>query len=239
MMKHLPFLLLFTFCLFSFCEVAAQRSSRYIPANERFSTGVVFGYNNTQIDGDYHIGFDKYGLTGGIRGIARFTPQLDLNIEMLYSKKGSKILQNNGAIQVNPKKSRIIDLTYIDAPIYFKWLLNDRPSIWHVEIGGIYSRLIKTSIAEEIKDAEREFVYESIINDFKQDDISVLVGFGYSWQKGFAVNLRYVYGVKKIYENENYQAQIWGSIIQRDVDFLRNYYYSLNFSYTIFQRSFK
>lgn len=227
--------------LFSFiCFTAfSQRSRKYIPDNERFSAGVVFGYNNAQLDGDYQIGFDKFGLTAGIRGIARFTPRLDLNIEMLYSKKGSKIFPNTGAFQVNPKKSRIIDLTYVDAPIYFKFLLEDKPSAWHMELGGVYSRLTNTEITEQVNNPDREFVYETIVNDFKKDDIAILAGFGHTWQKGWAIHLRYAFGLTKFYDNEDFEPQNIGSVIQKDVQFLRNYYYSLNVSYTIFQREIK
>lgn len=239
MEKRILQIIIGSFLMLSFFPIFGQRSSKFIPDNERFSAGIVVGYNNAQLDGDYQIGFDKFGLTAGIRGIARFTPRLDLNIEMLYSKKGSKILPNDGLVQVNPRKSRIIDLTYVDAPIFFKWTLKDQPSIWHIELGGVYSRLVKTEITEQIKDANREFVYESVAADFNKDDIAILAGFGYTWKKGFAVNLRYVFGVKKLYVNENFEEPIWGSVVQRDVSFLRNYYYSLNFSYTIFQRDLK
>lgn len=226
-------------CLLCFCSTNAQRSSRYIPDNERFSAGVIIGYNSSQLDGDYQIGFDKTGIVGGIRGIARFTPRLDLNIEMLYNKKGSKIFPNNGLNLVNPKKSRVIDLTYVDAPIFFKWLLENKPSIWHVELGGVYSRLIKTKITEQIRNPDREFVYESVAADFDKDDFLLHTGFGYTWKKGFAINFRYVFGLKKFYINEAFEEQPVGSLIGKNVQFLRNYHYSLTFSYTIFNREYK
>lgn len=240
MKRYLPILLLLTVCFYLQTAAHAQRKySKYIPDSERFSAGLVFGYNNAQIDGDYQTGFDKIGITGGLRGIARFTPRLDFNIEMLYSKKGSKILPARAIVQANPKKDRIIDLTYIDAPIYFKWLLKNQASIWHVELGGVYSRLINTEITEEIRDPQREFVYEDAVIDFKKDDLSVLLGFGYTWSNGIALNLKYAFGINKFYENDDFAETINGGIAVRDVQFLRNYYYSLNVSYTIFKRALK
>lgn len=231
--------LLLALGLLSYLTAFGQRGSKFIPDNERFSAGIVVGYNNAQIDGDFQVGFDKVGLTAGIRGIARFTPRLDLNIEMLYSKKGSKIFPFNTFSQVNPKKSRIIDLTYVDAPIYFKWLLKNEPSTWHIEIGGVYSRLTKTKITEQIRNSSREFAYEPIAADFDKDDISLLTGFGHTWQNGIGINLRYVFGVKKFYVNEDFMEQVPGSLVGKEVSFLRNYYYSLNISYTIFKRKLK
>lgn len=232
------FIVLFCFGLVT--QIQAQRKpSKYIPDSERFSAGVILGFNSSQIDGDYQTGFDKIGITGGLRGIARFTPRLDFNIEMLYSKKGSKILPARAQLTVNPKRDRIIDLTYIDAPIFFKWLLKNETSIWHIELGGIYSRLINSKITEEIKDANREFVYEEAVADFDRDDISVLAGFGHTWQNGFALNLRYAISVNKFYENPDFQETIPGGIVVTDIKFLRNYHYSLSISYTIFKRAIK
>lgn len=232
--------LVFIFCFCLVTQVDAQgKPSKYIPDSERFSAGLILGYNSAQIDGDYQIGFDKFGITGGLRGIARITPRLDFNIEMLYSKKGSKIFPPRAQILVNPKKDRIIDLTYVDAPIFFKWLLKKEASIWHIELGGIYSRLIDSEITEEIRDASREFVYQDAVADFDKDDISVLAGFGYTWQKGFALNLRYSISVNKFYKNPDFQSFNPGGVVVKDVQFLRNYHYSLSISYTIFKRAIK
>ena len=236
----LPNALIFSLIFCLQIEANAQaKYSKYIPDSERFSAGLILGYNSSQIDGDYQTGFDKIGITGGLRGIARFTPRLDFNIEMLYSKKGSKILPARAQLTVNPKRDRIIDLTYIDAPIFFKWLLKNEASVWHIELGGIYSRLINSKITEEIKDANREFVYQDAVADFDRDDISVLAGFGYTWQEGVSINLRYAISVNKFYQNPDFQDTIPGGITVKDVQFLRNYHYSLSLSYTIFKRELK
>ena len=158
---------------------------------------------------------------------------------MLYSKKGSKIFSTFGQLQVNPKKDRIIDLTYIDAPIFFKWLLNNRTTTWHIEAGGIYSRLISSEITENVTNPSREFVYEEAVTDFNKDDISFLMGFGHTWQNGISLNFRYAFSVNKFYENPNFRTASSGSLATQDVEFLRNYYYSLNISYTIFKRTVK
>ena len=240
MKRYIYSCLVLFFCFCFGTEAHAQgKPSKYIPDSERFSAGLILGYNSAQIDGDYQIGFDKFGITGGLRGIARITPRLDFNIEMLYSKKGSKILPTGAQILVNPKKDRIIDLSYVDAPIFFKWLLKNEANIWHIELGGIYSRLINSEITEVIKDASREFVYQDAVADFDKDDISVLAGFGHSWQNGISLNLRYVFSVKKFYQNPDFKAFNSGGIVAKDVQFLRNYYYSLSISYTIFKRELK
>lgn len=235
-----PIYLLFSliFCLPIGANAQAKYDT-YIPDSERFSAGLILGYNNSQIDGDYQSGFDKIGITGGLRGIARITPRLDFNIEMLYSKKGSKIFPVMAAVQANPKKDKIIDLTYVDAPIFFKWLLKKETNSWHIELGGIYSRLVNSKITEEVKDASREFVYQDAVADFDRDDISVLTGFGHTWQNGISLNLRYVFSINKFYQNPTFGEATNGVVINQDVNFLRNYHYSLSISYTIFKRAIK
>ena len=158
---------------------------------------------------------------------------------MLYSEKGSKIFPADAARQIVPDKNRIIGLTYIDAPIFLKWYLKNQANVWHLELGGIYGRLISTDITESITNVRRDFSYEGIVQDFEKDEISALFGIGYSWAGGMAVNLRYVVGVSKFYKDEDFEFLPIGSTTPQGVEFLRNYYYSLSLSYTIFKRSLK
>ncbi len=240
MKKILPTLSLIALCLFCTQSVFAQEKySKNIADSERFSAGVLLGFNNAQMDGDFQAGFDKIGLMGGIRGIARITSRLDFNIEMLYSQKGSKIYSEGFQFASNPMKNRIIDLTYVDAPMYFKWLLKDLASTWHIEAGGVYSRLIRTKVTERINNPQVDFSYEEITADFGKDDLSILLGFGHTWKNGFAINGRYIFSVKKFYKNKEFVAIDNVPLAAQDVEFLRNYHYGLSLSYTIFQRELK
>ncbi len=240
MKKYLYTTIVFTLVLCLQLDGYTQgKYSKNIPDSERFSAGILFGFNNAQIDGDAQKGFDKFGITGGLRGIARINSRLDFNIEMLYSKKGSKIFSAGGQAQAIPVKDRIIDLTYIDAPISFKWLLKNKVNTWHIELGGIYSRLIDTEITEDIKDASREFVYQDAVADFEKDDIAILTGFGYTLQNGISFNLRYAVSVNKFYQNSDFEEDTSGSLATQNVASLRNYYYNLSISYTIFKRAIK
>lgn len=238
MKKYLTLLLIFSLQLGSYAQ-NQRKYNKYIPDSERFSAGILLGFNNAQIDGDLQTGFDKLGITAGLRGIARITSRLDLNIEMLYSKKGSKIFSPGWQLIANPKKDRSINLTYIDAPISFKWLLKDKVNVWHVELGGIYSRLINSKITENVKDENREFAYTNAEPDFDKDDIGFLAGFGYTLQNGFALNFRYGISLNKFYVNPDFGEVSPNSLADQDVEFLRNYYYSLSISYTIFKRTIK
>ena len=235
MKKHSTISLSLFFILFFLNPTDAQTKRKtYIKDGERFSVGFVLGLNSSQIDGDFFQGFDKKGLTGGIRGIVRLRPRLDFNMELLYSKKGSKIHHNRVKTAVPLNKDRIIDLTYIDVPFTFKYLLKEQLSSWYIEGGAIYGRLVDTKITEKVNDSTREFAYENIVKDFDKDDIYGMAGLGYYWKKGFALGFRYTISGKKFYKNSNYLTPTLGALVQEEVEFLRNYYFSIILSYTIF-----
>ncbi|MEM6320298.1 MAG: porin family protein [Bacteroidota bacterium] len=240
-MKRLsPVLLLLFFLLQFTTEITAQKKRRdYISDRERFSAGVLIGYNSSQIDGDYFAGFDKFGITGGIRGIVRLTPRIDFNVEMLYSEKGSKIEQGRILTGTNQEKSRILDLKYMDAPFSFRYLLNDKPNSWHLELGAIYSRLINSEVTERETDRPNQFFYRDILEDFRKDDISTLLGLGHTWQMGLSVNFRYIFSISKFYKDDDFMESAPNVPRTEAVPFLRNYYYSLGLSYTIFKRKIK
>jgi len=228
-------MLLSTFFIFIYftTNLFAQRK-KYIPNNERFNAGLVVGYNASQIDGDYYKGFNKYGLTAGIRGITRLTPNFDFNIEILYSKKGSKIFHNRYSTPGRSMERRFIDLTYIDVPVFFKLMSPRKGSSFHIEFGAIYSRLFNAEIQENVDDNPSEFVFETIQNDFKNSEISFLGGIGFTWQNGLSINYRYSFSFINFYRGDNFGAESYDPIIDQPVTFLRNYYYTLSLSYSLF-----
>ncbi len=215
-------------------NVDAQKRKQYIKNNERFNAGLILGFNASQIDGDYYKGFNKFGLTGGIRGITRLTSNFDFNIEILYSKKGSKIFHNRYSTPGRSMEQRFIDLTYIDVPVFFKYMSPSKESSFHIEFGAVYSRLFTANIQENVENNPSEFVFEAILDDFRNNEISVLGGIGYTWQNGFSINYRYNFSLRNFYRGDDFGSPSYDLIIDQPVTFLRNYYYSLSLSYTLF-----
>jgi len=213
---------------------AQKRKKRYIPNNERFNAGLIIGMNASQVDGDYYKGFNKYGLTAGIRGITRLKPNFDFNVEILYSKKGSKIFHNRYATPGRAGERRFIDLTYVDVPFFFKLMSPTKESSFHIEFGAIYSRLFNSKIQENVANNPSEFVYAEIIDDFDDSEISVLGGIGFTWQNGLSINYRYVFSAKNFYRGDAFGSESYDLIIDEPVTFLRNYYYSVTLSYSLF-----
>lgn len=234
MKNNYYFILVSLLILLTSTSIFAQRNKkRYVANAERFNAGLVIGFNNSQLDGDRFAGYDKIGLTGGIKGIVRLLPRLDFNMELLYSKKGSNIFPDI-IKRVNPSKDRVIDLTYMDVPLSFKWLLDDGGSAWHVEGGIVYSRMINNKIIELIEDRERQFSYQGIVDQFKKDDLATLVGGGYTWRNGLSVHGRFVFGLTQFYTNENIVEPAAFLPVVQPIEFLRNYFVSFQVAYAIF-----
>ena len=237
MYDNLKVRLLGTFFILIFftTSIFAQSSrKKYVPNNERFNAGLVFGYNASQIDGDYYKGFNKYGLTAGIRGITRLTSNFDFNIEILYSKKGSKIFHNRYSTPGRSREQRFIDLTYVDVPVFFKLMSPVKASSFHIEFGGIYSRLFNAEIQENVENNPSEFVFEAIQDDFRNSEISFLGGIGFTWQNGLSINYRYSFSFINFYRGDAFGSPSYDLIIDQPVTFLRNYYYTLSLSYSLF-----
>ena len=229
-MKSLKHLYLIVFLLaWSFLLIGQKR---YVADSERFNAGVIIGFNTSQLDGDFFTGYNKNGLTGGLKGIVKLTPRLDFNMEFLYSKKGSTIFAGNFN-GTTPLKDRTIDLTYIDVPFLFKWMLENDASSWHIEGGLIYSRLINSEVEEVLNDPERQFSYQTIIEDFGSNDVSWVGGLGYTHKSGVSIHGRFVYGLTKFYEKNELETNP-AAVIPGSVDFLRNYYLSFQIAYAIF-----
>ncbi len=225
-------------CILLLCFVWGTQligQKRYIPDSERFNAGVIIGLNTSQIDGDYFTGYDKNGLTGGLKGIVRLTPRLDFNMEFLYSKKGSSIFAGNFRGN-QPLKDQTIDLTYVDVPFLLKWMLENKESSWHAEGGLVYSRLVNSGVEEVINDPDRQFSYQSILSEFEKDDLSWIAGLGYTHKSGVSIHGRFGFGISKFYKNTRFELNNPSSSLPAidPVEFLRNYYLSFQVAYAVF-----
>ena len=90
---------------------------------QRFKGSAVFGLNFSQIDGDQLAGFSKLGWTGGFKLAYPLRKNSDLNIEMLYSQRGS-----TEGFGFGGGSGTFTDLKYIELPVYVNimdWFLEE------------------------------------------------------------------------------------------------------------------
>jgi len=151
-----------------------------------FYGGLKAGINFSQIDGDDALGYDKIGLQSGITGGFSLGGIKELQIEFLYSLRGSRSTKNDTA---NVK----INLHYIEIPVIFclkDWLIEEENDSYHRLIfqGGLSTGFLINSTSTRAE------------HDFKKLDISWLLGVQYQVTKNIGIYGRYTSSFTPIYK---------------------------------------
>jgi len=169
---------------------------------QRFATAAVAGFNASQVDGDMLAGFDKVGFTGGIKAVVDFESAFDLNVEFLYSKRGSR------PDIFNPEYDPDINfnLSYIELPVYMSlgdwWQEEGEYYKVSVQAGLSYGRLINASV-EDYFHLEEES-YELLVPYFSDNDLSWIVGATYKMSSHWAITGRYTRGIIPLLDPEKH-----------------------------------
>jgi hypothetical protein len=154
-----------------------------------FGLHAVVGFNASQIRGDELAGFDKVGLTAGLRSTVELKGNAALSVEMLYSERGSRpnIFSDLGDPDIN------VTLRYLDLPVYFTygdW--KDPEHGYHkayAAAGLSYGRLIQYSTFDHFNPEDASL--DVLSQYFNKNDFSWLLGFGLRLSPHFAISARY------------------------------------------------
>ena len=219
--------------IISYSSSFGQRSRTNKLPNKRFDFSLVSGINLSQIDGDYFTGFDQVGLNTGIQVDAILGLRMQLSVGMLFSQKGAKI-PHGVIVLVASRNDRNIRLNYIEVPILFRSMLNDKSTGSFLELGGSIARLSSMRIQENNPNFIKGTVYNDITSEFRMTDFNIVVGVGFKVGTRFSTGLRYNYGVNAFYRNPNFELPFAFSGKTKEVEFLRNYNLNLFISYKIF-----
>lgn len=111
----------------------------------RFTATLAAGVAFTQIDGDEAAGFNKVSFNGGVRGGVRFGDAWELCTEILFSQKGSYIIDFD----------KTYHLDYVEVPLMFYYkdweaLSPNNRKYRRVMVGAglYYARLLNTRIRQ-------------------------------------------------------------------------------------------
>jgi hypothetical protein len=160
---------------------------------QRFSAAIVGGLNASQIDGDDLAGFDKVGLSGGVKAIMLFDSPVSLNMEFLYNERGSR------PDIFNPDYDPDVEVTlkYAELPVYITygdWWQEESEYYKVSALAGIsYGRLIKASTIDNYHSGEES--YDLLVPYFNQNDISWILGFNYRTSAHWGITARYTRGI--------------------------------------------
>lgn len=161
----------------------------------RFHAGLIAGLNAAQIDGDQLAGFNRVGVTAGIRGSAVLSERFDLNVEMLFSQRGSRPDIFNALLEPDIN----IALQYAEVPVYigfYDWKKDDYYKV-KVHAGLSYGRLIKASTVDAY--LEDQVDLEDLSDSFNDNDFSWIIGASIYLSRHFGMTLRYTRFINKLF----------------------------------------
>lgn len=198
-------------CIYFFFQICVFHIN-----GQTFKASVIVGVNAGQIDGDFEVGYNKFGVNTGFGVGINLKENMYLGTEFLYSQRGSK----NALFDKDVKAKGSIQIDYIALPIVFKyydWFDEEQDfyRVW-LEGGAVPGRLINAKIIGSEQ--------PDLINSFRANDISWFLGTGYQINKHFYGNFRYTRAIIPIYSNIN--ADI------NQVQKLLSYFLTLQFGYT-------
>jgi len=156
---------------------------------QRFGAKAVVGWNMSQISGDQMAGFDKFGFMGGLQGTAELIPKLDLNVEFLYSTRGSK----PGVFNPSLDPDINVTLRYLELPVYVSyhdWYDEEKGFYKAYAFGGFsYGRLISSTVYDNFNSDEGDL--NALQEYFNENDFSFLLGFGFRLSQRIGIQFRY------------------------------------------------
>ncbi|MEO1262926.1 MAG: porin family protein [Bacteroidota bacterium] len=164
-------------------------------AQQRFKAGVIAGLNASQIQNDDVGGYNRLRIQGGLRAIAIFTEKMDLNIELLYSQRGSYATDGSPVCFNGP-----LDITanYIEIPVLWtlKDWLHETDDYYRIQAsaGLSYGRLISASSIGSCHDGLADL--------FNKNDVSFTIGAEYFATEHFTIGFRWSRSLNLLYNRK-------------------------------------
>ncbi len=228
---RLVILFLLTFFMLQAVDSQAQRR-RWNP-KQRFKAAVLFGTNASQMDGDNFTGYDKFGLQFGVRGTTLLARHLDLNFELLFSQKGTRVETNSN--RLFSEKNRILHLNYVEVPILLRYKVKEEGTGTFLEGGVSFARLLGSSIQEDTSQIIHTF--SEIEEEFKRSELNFIAGLGYQITPNLGLGMRATIGMTFLFDRrEEFNERptlAYGFLPQdfNEIRFLRNYFVTLYANY--------
>ncbi|HUR30274.1 MAG TPA: outer membrane beta-barrel protein [Saprospiraceae bacterium] len=174
--------------------------------SQRFSAGIVGGVNASQIDGDQLAGFDKLGLTGGIKAIVNLESVFDLNVEFLFTQRGSKPDIFNPDVDPDIK----VSLDYAEIPVYVSigdwWQEEGEYHKVSAHAGVSFGRLISARTFDYFNPSDQSL--DKLVPYFNNSDLSWLVGLSYRMSSKWGLTGRYTREITPLLSPEKHNLAI-------------------------------
>lgn len=172
---------------------------------QRFSAAITGGINACQIDGDDLAGYDKLGLTTGLKAILNLESRIDFNVEFLYSQRGSRpdIFNPDYDPDIN------ISLHYVELPVYISlgdwWQEEGKYYKVAAQAGLSYARLINARTFDYYHPSDMSL--DRLVPYFNNNDLSWLLGLSYRMGTHWGMSGRYTHGITPLLSPKKHNLQ--------------------------------
>ncbi|MFB6257838.1 MAG: porin family protein [Flavobacteriales bacterium] len=176
-------LFLFVFFLLFHSEGGKRCSTPFsgslLAQDRSFKAGFAAGLNTSQISGDDLSGFHQFGLAGGLFVSRPVSDKVTLELQFLFSQKGSRKTPN-------PKKGDYsfynLRVNYVDLPLMLGYNFGSFELFGGPLIGAKVGGVTEETENGSIPDADRP--------DFEPFDVGVHAGIGYKLMEQLHFDLR-------------------------------------------------
>ena len=158
---------------------------------QRIKGTVIAGANLTQVEGDEIKGWNQIGFNGGVGAIIPFAGNWGINLETLFSQKGS--YQKEQFPDDSLTGEYRLRLNYFELPLYVTYTDKD---VMSFGLGGYWSRLVSS---REKEHSGNQTPYTET-QEFDPNDIGFLVDFRVRIWQHLLVNVRYSQSLASIRE---------------------------------------
>ncbi len=151
-------------------------------AQEGFRGSLFAGMTAAQLGGDSISGYNKLGLTTGLKVSYRLSDKFELNLDLSYVQKGSR-----ESIGFSGGGSNTTTLHYAQLPVYLT--LND----WYISKDDYYKvgAFAGLSYSYLISVATNNPVLKGLENSFRKSDLGGRIGVYYSFSKRLTLRIFY------------------------------------------------
>ncbi|HMQ49043.1 MAG TPA: outer membrane beta-barrel protein [Saprospiraceae bacterium] len=182
-------------------RILSPENRLYVEEGRLYATA-QFGLGYSQLVGDTYPGFHQGNLQIGFGLMAVLNPKTTLEMDVVYLRKGSRTETGNA----NGDKNRDIDLTYIEWPVFVRYLLGDPTMGPFIEGGLVYGRLTKVVISEPGRPMDA-YLFSAFQPYFNKNEISGLTGLGFAFSPTLGVRLRYQRGLSALFRGSKHEIE--------------------------------
>lgn len=162
-------------------------------AQRGFEGSAVIGLTTSQIDGDDLLGFNKLGLSSGLKVGFDLHEKLMGNVEVLYSQRGSseRLFDRSDDLALTA-------LNYFELPVYVSF------GDWYVKEGDYFRMRAHLGISYAVLLSSKGTNERYNIEELSTNDLSFLLGATYRFSPNWALTARYTRSVNKLLVDDSF-----------------------------------